>query len=123
LSWLNWSDVTEDQQNGVLILPGQIILHKISCHLQDFDPVSCFLRFKNVFMRCVEESDEEDTEEIDDFGFERIFSDGQTEKELGRLTSAWKRASKRIGLAKSDYMRATTPRDYHVFAKADNILP
>lgn len=93
---LKWSDVTEDQQNGVLILPGQIILHKISCHLQDFDPVSCFLRFKNVFMRCVEESDEEDTEEIDDFGFERIFSDGQTEKELGRLTSAWKRASKAL---------------------------
>ena len=29
----------------------------------------------------------------------------------------------RIGLQKCDYIRATTPRDYHTLAKADNILP
>ena len=29
----------------------------------------------------------------------------------------------RIGLAKFDYISVTTPRDYHVLAKADNILP
>ena len=29
----------------------------------------------------------------------------------------------RIGLAKCDYIRVTTPRDYHVLAKADHVLP
>merc|ERR1712126_77538 len=121
---LKWEDVVEDQRNGALILkvPGQnIILHKLSCHLGDFDPVSAYQRFKSVFKRG-EDSDEED-EQIDDFGFQRVFCDSEPEKELKRLTSAWKRASKRIGLAKSDYISVTTPRDYHVLAKADNILP
>merc|ERR1712126_125952 len=122
---LKWEDVVEDQQNGASILkvPGQnIILHKLSHGLQDFDPVSAYQRFKSVFKRG-EDSDEEDEEIIDDFNFSAIFSDSQPDKQLKSLTSAWKRASKRIGLAKSDHIRATTPRDYHVLAKADNILP
>jgi hypothetical protein len=121
---LKWSDVIEDQQNGALILkvPGQnIYLHKLSCHLGDFDPVSAYQRFKSVFKRDEEDSEEE--QEIDDFGFSKVFCDSQPDKELKRLTSAWKRASKRIGLQKCDYIRATTPRDYHTLAKADNILP
>merc|ERR1711917_82625 len=123
---LKWSDVIEDQQNGTLILkvPGQnIILNKISCQLNDFCPVSAYQRFKSVFKRDEDDSEEEDEEIIDDFNFENIFHDSEPEKELKRLTSAWKRASKRIGLQKCDYIRATTPRDYHTLAKADNILP
>ena len=61
--------------------------------MQDFDPVSAYHRFRTVFRRGQDDSDEEDTE-IDDFGFENIFCDGEADKELGRLTSAWKRASK-----------------------------
>merc|ERR1711970_222061 len=122
---LKWDDVIEDQQNGALVLktPGQnVILHKISCHLQDFDPVSAYQRFRTVFRRGQESDDEED-DEIDDFGFDNIFNDGAADKELNRLISAWKRASKRIGLTKSNYIRATTPRDAHMLAIADNVLP
>merc|ERR1712137_85604 len=51
---MKWSDVIEDEQNGALILkvPGQnIILHKLSSHLQDFDPVSAYHRFRKYFLR------------------------------------------------------------------------
>ena len=61
--------------------------------MNDFDPVSAYQRFRTVFRRGEDDSEEE-TEEIDDFGFENIFCDGQADKEIGRLTSAWKRASK-----------------------------
>ena len=72
----------------------QIRSQNLNSHgLQDFDPVAAYQRFKSVFKRG-EDSDEEDEEIIDDFNFSAIFSDSQPDKQLKRLTSAWKRASK-----------------------------